>query len=121
VTTLLREMVRRSSRPGPRDFRDGRTSSLESSLPGWKACLDALLPQLDDAALVELLKQPGGAGETRAALLEHLGKRCKRSFGDVWELVEYLAEAAPELDLDAPLRPVKATPRVRSRDEGEEG
>jgi hypothetical protein len=66
--------------------------------------LDRLLPLLGRDTILEALKSPGCAYHTRTAMVKHLGKRYNRSFAHVWELVDYLKDHAPELDLDSPLR-----------------
>jgi hypothetical protein len=76
---------------------------------------DRLLPLLDTGQIVEALKQPGCVGATRKALLKYLGERYKRSFPDVWELIDYLKQNEPNLDLDSPLQAKRIVPRAEDR------
>jgi hypothetical protein len=86
-------------------LRLARLSHQQRYAKGGLGSLDRLLPQASSRTMVEALKQPSCVGTTRAALLEHLGRRYQLAFRDVWELVDYLQEAAPELGLDAPPLP----------------
>jgi hypothetical protein len=79
------------------------------------ALLDCLLPQLSNQTLIEALKHPGCVGTTRSALLRHLGKRNKRSFHHVWEVVEHLKQDHPDLKLDSPLQFVPFVPEAAVR------
>jgi hypothetical protein len=97
VSTLVSYLARRS--------HEDRTA-----LDGLGA-LDRLLPLLGTQSIVDSLKEPGCVGTTRATILKHLGQRYKRSFSDVWELVDYLKQHDPKLDLDSPLQPARFVPR----------
>jgi hypothetical protein len=73
--------------------------------------LNTLLPQLSTQQILETLKHPGCVGATRSGMLKHLGQRYKQSFSDVWELVDYLKQHDPDLDLDSPLQTKRVVPR----------
>jgi hypothetical protein len=96
-------------------LRIARLSHRDRTAKDALAPLERLLPLAGIQTIIDALKHPGCVGRTRAALIEHLGRRYNRSGRDVWELVEYLENAAPQLDLDSPLPPAKAAPRVQAR------
>jgi hypothetical protein len=62
----------------------------------------ALGAQLDRQGRVDLLKHPACVGQARAVVLQQLGKESGREFNDVWELVDWLAEHHPEVDVLTP-------------------
>ncbi len=80
--------------------------------------LDRLLPLIGTQAILEALKQPSCVGTTRSALLKHLGKKYNRSFGDVWQLVEYLKQLHQDLGLESPLGRTSFVPQAQEREVG---
>ena len=83
---------------------DGPQDCVAEMVAAYRHRRDLTVDLLAEAEmLLQALKQPGCVGTIRAALIEHLGRRYRRSFADVWELVASLKEAAPDLDLDSPL------------------
>jgi hypothetical protein len=58
--------------------------------------------RLSAQQLVELLKLPGCVGAARRVVLDQLGNRYKRRFGDLWEFVGWAQENEPGLDLLTP-------------------
>jgi hypothetical protein len=68
--------------------------------------LPAIASALGRQETVQLLKHPGCVGEVRGLVLRPLGRKLGRQFGDEWELVDWLAVNAPEVDLlSPPLKP----------------
>ena len=70
--------------------------------------------RLSTQQLVELLKMPPCIGEVRRVVLDRLGDRYHRPFGDVWEFVRFAKEQHLDLDFTSPpIRPeaVAATPK----------
>jgi tRNA A-37 threonylcarbamoyl transferase component Bud32 len=82
------------------------------SVPGPLA---QLVAQVSSQTLLDALKQPGCVGPTRAVLLDHLARRYKHGFSDVWGLVGSLREHAPTLDLDSPILSRKESPQPQRR------
>jgi hypothetical protein len=91
-------------------LRLARMSHQDRTSRAGLAALARLLPVLGTQQIVEALKQPSCVGTTRAALLRHLGERYRRSFSDVWELIDYLKQHEPNLDLDSPLKAARFMP-----------
>jgi serine/threonine protein kinase len=89
-------------------LRLARLSHQDRTSQGGLNGLDRLLPLIGSQQIVEVLKQPSCVGTTRSAMLKHLGERYKRSSSDVWELVEYLKQHDPNLDLDGPLKAARS-------------
>jgi tRNA A-37 threonylcarbamoyl transferase component Bud32/cell division protein FtsB len=58
--------------------------------------------RLSTQQLVELLKMPPFVGEARRIVLDQLGNRYRRTFGDVWEFVAYAQQHLPDVDLSSP-------------------
>jgi hypothetical protein len=82
-------------------------SSLALLLPAAEPPPCRLSPQ----QLVELLKMPACIGEARRVVLDHLGYRYRRSFGDTWEFVRFAQQEQLALDLTTPpQRPEPAAP-----------
>jgi hypothetical protein len=63
------------------------------------AALAAVARRLGEGELIELLRGPLCRGEARSLLLDELGRRAGRRFGDAWELVEWARANRPGLDL----------------------
>jgi hypothetical protein len=61
-----------------------------------------LADKLDTPQLVGALKRPLSVGPVRDRLLEVQSRRCGQSFKNVWDLVSWLEEHSPEIDLKAP-------------------
>jgi hypothetical protein len=80
----------------------------KSSSPADLQLLDSAIGSLAEKAtaqrLVDLLKLPTCVGNPRRIVLAELSKRLKHPFADVWELVAWLREHEPGLDLDSPPR-----------------
>jgi hypothetical protein len=66
--------------------------------------IDAALTHLPVQDLVDVLKMPTCIGRHRMAVLRALGLRAKRKFEDVWEVVAWLRQERPEVDLTIPAR-----------------
>jgi hypothetical protein len=77
--------------------------------------LDRLLPRLGSQPILDSLKHPSCVGSTRKAILKHFSRRFKRSFVDVWELIQYLKEHEPNLDVASPLTSGRSVPRATQR------
>jgi hypothetical protein len=85
-------------------LRLARLSHQDRTWKDGSISLHRLLSQVDSQTILDALKQPGCVGTTRADLLAHLSQRYNRPGATLWELIDYLREQAPELDLDSPLR-----------------
>jgi tRNA A-37 threonylcarbamoyl transferase component Bud32 len=57
---------------------------------------------LDCQGKVDLLKHPACVGQARAVVLQQIGKELGRPFDDVWDLVDWLADHAPDVDVLSP-------------------
>jgi hypothetical protein len=67
---------------------------------------------LSTQQLVELLKMPTCTGAARRVILDQLGNRYRRTFGDVWEFVRFTREQNLGLDFTTPpQRPEPAAAR----------
>jgi hypothetical protein len=81
----------------------------------------ALLDRVDDAGLVDLLKQPRCVSQAEYMVLKELGRRRKATFRNVWEFVEHAQKHEPAIDLRSPPRrpewPLKAGSRLRAGDD----
>jgi hypothetical protein len=84
--------------------RLARLSHQDRSSNNRSISLHPLLSQVGTQTILDALKHPGCVGTGRAELLAHLCQRYSRPGANVWELVDYLKEHGPELDLDSPLR-----------------
>jgi hypothetical protein len=82
--------------------RSPRSKSLSNS------ALSRAVANRSAPELVELLKHPGCVGQARAVVLQKMGEKFDRRFSDVWELVDWLAVNAPEIDAASP--PVRTQP-----------
>ena len=81
-------------------------------LAAWPTLQPALKPSppgLPTPQLVELLKHPLCVGEARRAVLDQLGGRYGRRFGDQWDFVEFAEGRKLDLDFTAPPRRPDAT------------
>jgi hypothetical protein len=67
-------------------------------IPAAKPPPCSLTPQ----QLVDLLKIPPCTGDFRRAVLDHLGYRYRRSFGDAWEFVRCARDQNLDLDFTSP-------------------
>jgi hypothetical protein len=71
----------------------------------WRSELVAvLLTRCNLQGLVDLLKQPECVGERRRVLLREWGNRIQQSTANIWELVAWVHEHEPSLDLKSPPR-----------------
>ncbi len=82
----------------------GREPSAPKPDEAW-AALRALAARLDLQGKVDLLKHPACVGPARDAVLQEAGKQLDQKFADVWDLVDWLAEHHPEIDLLSPPQP----------------
>jgi hypothetical protein len=76
-------------------------------LTDHKVLTDALRTLASQASvpqLVEVLKEPVCVGQPRAVLLDELGQRLGHPFRDIWELVDWLHDHRPDINVAAPLR-----------------
>jgi serine/threonine protein kinase len=68
-------------------------------------CLEVLqvrVAKLNCQGKVNLLKHPACVGSARDVVLLEVGKQLNHTFADVWELVDWLAEHDPEVDVLSP-------------------
>jgi serine/threonine-protein kinase len=79
-------------------------ASNPSALPPLHAVATALGANCATPELLEALKQPTCAGETRRLVLLELEKRENRAFNSAWQLVDWLNESARALELAGPAR-----------------
>lgn len=67
-----------------------------------QAALEPLSPPLPAQALVDLLKHPLCAGETRHLVLTRLARHYAQPFADQWEFVEYVHKQKLDLFFTTP-------------------
>jgi hypothetical protein len=90
-------------RTSPKDALAAATALMRRGYPPRGKNLQMLAEQLSLDELVELLRWPISVRSQRATLLAECSRRTGQTFADLWELVEYLKEHAPHIDLDAPV------------------
>jgi hypothetical protein len=73
-------------------------------LAAYHEALATLASRFTTQGLVDLLKQPTCVGEARSIVLRELGRQQNHSFKDLWELVDWLREHEPQIDLASPPR-----------------
>jgi hypothetical protein len=82
-----------------------RDWGLYSVKTGPLGSFQVLFAKLNCQRKVDLLKHPACVGPAREAVLLEIGKQLNHKFADEWELVDWLAEHNPEVDVLTPPQP----------------
>jgi hypothetical protein len=86
---------------------------------GEERALQDVVSVLTWQEMVELLKHPACVGNARKEVLGQLGRRLNHRFDNVWELVDWLADNAPDVDALSPPREWPHLPEPSRWDEFE--
>jgi tRNA A-37 threonylcarbamoyl transferase component Bud32 len=114
ATTLLRALPAMAGRLGERETAAVAQSvaalmgrhpppDYDDLINAWKGLAGSMTTQ----DIVNVLKHPFCVGRTRAELVRELGRRLNRRSDGVWELLAWLQEHQPDVDLSTPPRPAR--------------
>lgn len=78
------------------------TTTHAYALEGLGQAVAALAARMRAQELVDLAKHPACVGHSRHLVLQELGRRMNHPFADLWELVDWLHDHEPGLDLSSP-------------------